>query len=64
LIDDNLSANGVAQRAQGRPRAPHTDERILDAALRLMAEQGFVRMSMDTVAVQDRTGDGRARRVL
>jgi AcrR family transcriptional regulator len=50
LIDDNLSANGVAQRAQGRPRAPHTDERILDAALRLMAEQGFVRMSMDTVA--------------
>ncbi len=40
------------QRAPGRPRQPQTDERILDAALRLMAQHGFVRMSMDMVAAE------------
>ena len=50
MNENDLSADG--QRAPGRPRKPHTDERILDAALRLMAQQGFVRMSMDTVAAE------------
>jgi len=47
-----VQADSNGQRAPGRPRAPYTDERILDAALRLMAQQGFVRMSMDAVAVE------------
>ncbi len=37
-------------RLPGRPRKPATDRRILDATLRLMAEQGYARMSMDHVA--------------
>jgi AcrR family transcriptional regulator len=37
-------------RGPGRPREPETDKRILDAALHLMAEQGYARMSMDHVA--------------
>lgn len=39
-------------RAPGRPREPQTDERILDAALRLLAQHGFVRMSMEMVAAE------------
>lgn len=39
-------------RGPGRPRAPATDERILEAALRLMAQGGYVRMSMDAVAAE------------
>lgn len=38
------------ERGPGRPREPATDQRILDAALQLMAEQGYARMSMDQVA--------------
>jgi AcrR family transcriptional regulator len=44
-------ANG-APRAPGRPREPETDARILDAAFRLMAQGGYVRMSMDAVAAE------------
>jgi AcrR family transcriptional regulator len=47
-----VEADDAGRRTPGRPRAPHTDERILDAALRLMAQQGFVRMSMDAVAAE------------
>ena len=39
-----------AERGPGRPSEPVTDRRILDAALHLMAEQGYARMSMDQVA--------------
>lgn len=39
-------------RAPGRPRAAETDQRILDAAFRLMAQGGYVRMSMDAVAAE------------
>lgn len=42
----------VAERGPGRPREPETDLRILDAALRLMAQGGYVRMSMDQVAAE------------
>lgn len=38
------------ERGPGRPREPATGRRILDAALQLMAEQGYARMSMDQVA--------------
>lgn len=40
----------TGSRAAGRPREPETDQRILDAAFQLMAQQGYVRMSMDAVA--------------
>ena len=52
INDSVVQADSNGHRTPGRPRAPHTDERILDAALRLMAEQGFVRMSMDAVAAE------------
>ncbi|EFO80585.1 transcriptional regulator, TetR family [Oscillochloris trichoides DG-6] len=38
------------ERGPGRPREPAVDRRILDAALRLMAQSGYVRMTMDQVA--------------
>ena len=39
-------------RAPGRPRTADVDQRILDAAYHLMAQQGYVRMSMDAVAAE------------
>ncbi|MBL8235450.1 MAG: helix-turn-helix transcriptional regulator, partial [Bryobacterales bacterium] len=38
----------------GRPRDPETGQRILDAALRLLAAQGYSRMSLDAIAVDAR----------
>jgi AcrR family transcriptional regulator len=43
-----------AERTPGRPREPEVDQRILDAALRLMAQGGYLRMSMDNVAAEAR----------
>lgn len=42
----------TTERGPGRPREPETDERILEAALQLMAKGGYVRMSMDAVAAE------------
>ncbi len=39
-------------RAPGRPRDAETEARILQAALRLLAEQGYSRMSLDAVAAE------------
>jgi AcrR family transcriptional regulator len=39
-------------RGPGRPRDEDTDQRILDAALKLMAQHGYKRMSMDQVAAE------------
>lgn len=39
-------------RRAGRPRSPEHDEAILDAALRLLARDGFARMSMDAIAAE------------
>jgi AcrR family transcriptional regulator len=50
VSQDESGAPKSMQRAPGRPRAPVTDERILDATFRLMAQHGYVRMSMDAVA--------------
>lgn len=52
MTDDELRGDGGEHRMPGRPRAAHTDERILEATFRLMAQQGFVRMSMDAVAAE------------
>lgn len=41
-----------AVKSQGRPRSPDTDERILKAALRQMAEEGYSRMSIDAIAAE------------
>jgi AcrR family transcriptional regulator len=41
-----------SERGPGRPREPEVDQRILDAALRLLAQFGYVRMSMDAVAAE------------
>ncbi|HEX9370778.1 MAG TPA: TetR/AcrR family transcriptional regulator [Roseiflexaceae bacterium] len=41
-----------SERGPGRPREPEVDQRILDAALRLMAQGGYVRMSMDAIAAE------------
>lgn len=37
-------------RLRGRPREPEVDQRILDATLRLLAQHGYVRMSLEEVA--------------
>jgi AcrR family transcriptional regulator len=42
----------MTERGPGRPREPEVDQRILDAAFRLMAQSGYVRMSMDAVAAE------------
>jgi AcrR family transcriptional regulator len=43
-------SSDMAERGPGRPREPDTDQRIIDAAQRLMAQGGYTRMSMDGVA--------------
>lgn len=48
----------VAARTPGRPRDPQADEAIIDAALALLTEEGFDRLSMDAVAA--RAGVGKA----
>jgi len=37
-------------RSAGRPRSPEVDAAILSAAARLLAEEGYARMSIDAVA--------------
>lgn len=52
MDEDESAAVRTDGRRAGRPREPQTDERILDATLRLMAQYGYVRMSMDAVAAE------------
>lgn len=49
---DETTPIGTATRTAGRPRAADTDARILDATFRLMAQHGYVRMSMEAVAAE------------
>jgi AcrR family transcriptional regulator len=42
--------HGESSVARGRPRLPDVDQRILAAALKLMARSGYSRMSIDAVA--------------
>ncbi len=48
----------TAPRAPGRPRSERADEAIVDAAIGLLVEEGFDRLSMDAVAA--RAGVGKA----
>jgi AcrR family transcriptional regulator len=47
----------LPERAAGRPRNPELDRAILDAAVELLAEEGYERMSMESVA--QRAGVGK-----
>src|SRR3954470_6353435 len=44
------SCQDICMSASGRPRDPDLDERILDAARRLLAERGYQGLSIDAVA--------------
>lgn len=52
MSQDQSQPIHAGSRSPGRPREPETDARILDAAYRLMAQHGYVRMSMDAVAAE------------
>lgn len=51
-------ATEVREARHGRPRDPHVDSAIKQAALELLVEEGFARMSMEGVA--NRAGVGKA----
>ncbi len=51
-------ATEVREARHGRPRDPHVDSAIKQAALDLLVEEGFARMSMEGVA--NRAGVGKA----
>jgi AcrR family transcriptional regulator len=53
-----LGAAGTAVVRPGRPRDPEVDEAILSTALRMLAEAGYARLTMDQVAA--RAGVGKA----
>jgi AcrR family transcriptional regulator len=53
-----MNAPVVSEVRQGRPRDPHVDAAIRTAALELLVEEGFARMSMEGVAA--RAGVGKA----
>jgi AcrR family transcriptional regulator len=40
----------AGRRSPGRPRSRNADEAILDAALKLLTEQGYARMSLEGIA--------------
>jgi AcrR family transcriptional regulator len=42
----------MERETRGRPRSPEIDRRVLDAALSLMAREGYARMSIDAVAAE------------
>lgn len=46
----NAAEKAVVPARRGRPRSPEVDVAILDAALRLLAAEGYTRMSVDAVA--------------
>lgn len=50
-----MDATIFTPRAPGRPRDAETEARILQVALRLLAEQGYSRMSLDAVAAESGT---------
>jgi AcrR family transcriptional regulator len=53
-----LPAAGGAVARPGRPRDPDVDEAILSTALRMLADGGYARLTMDAVAA--RAGVGKA----
>jgi AcrR family transcriptional regulator len=57
-VEDRASLAAERNRARGRPRDPGVDEAILAAAVDLLAEAGYARLTMDQVAA--RAGVGKA----
>lgn len=55
---DGARAPATAARAPGRPRRPDVEQRVLDAAIRLLAERGIEGTTMS--AVVERSGVARA----
>lgn len=53
---------GVEKPARGRKRDPALDTAILEAAIEVVAEVGYERMTMDMVALQARAGKAAAYR--
>jgi AcrR family transcriptional regulator len=45
-------SKAIVTRAPGRPRDTDTETRILQAALQMLAREGYTRMSLDAVAVE------------
>lgn len=46
-----MAAKLADEKLPGRPRDPETERRILDVTLRLLAEEGYSRMSLDNIAL-------------
>src|SRR6266851_5959752 len=58
-MEDRGSLTGEPERSRrGRPRDPAVDEAVLTAAVDLLAEVGYARLTMDQVAA--RAGVGKA----
>lgn len=52
-MSNNTERNGIGNiPRRGRPLSPGYDEAILQAALRLMARDGYARTSMDSIALE------------
>lgn len=47
-----VSDTPATRRPGGRPQDPGADERILQATIKLLSEQGFTRMSIEAVAAE------------
>src|SRR5881394_2608290 len=47
-----MRARATETRSRGRPRSEAIDERVLEAALAIMARDGYARMSIDAVAAE------------
>lgn len=55
---DAPDLDGIQRRSRGRPRDPAVDKAILSAAVGILAEAGYTRLTMDQVAA--RAGVGKA----